>query len=419
MASWCATNLRDCKAWIDIGLPMTTTSNEAARLYDALLRQYVSWSDCELLGGVDTTIDALKKADPDCVMGRVLTLGLEAMGTGRSTALDEEYASDLARLLEDANKFGNEREKMHVKALNLFTSGEMKQACVEWERILRDAPTDLLALKFAHDAYFYLGDRYAIRDSVARVLPHWNATMPCYSYLYGMYAFGLEECEEYGQAEQEAIKDAWATHARAHCMEMNGRFDEGIAFMESTVQDWSPCFMIACHNYWHTALFYLEKADYETVLTLYDNEIGKRSTSSGAMLDTVDAASLLFRLQMEGVQVEKRRWTALLPIVEAHIDGYGFQMFLQKNFIEYRMQMFSYDRQGDNHRVMRQVGDSVLEAISSYCKGDFKQVIQHLAPTRQKLFELGGSTAQRDVFAQLLIQSCLRSPDINDRKLAR
>ncbi|VDK18065.1 unnamed protein product [Anisakis simplex] len=255
MASWCATNLRDCKrnsystisltdevwdsaycppliltvsyreipvkinlleAWIDIGLPMTTTSNEAARLYDALLRQYVSWSDCEVLGGVDTTIDALKKADPDCVMGRVLTLGLEAIGTGRSTALDEEYASDLARLLEDANKFGNEREKIHVKALNLFTSGlqlfifsdcsEMKQACVEWEQILRDAPTDLLALKFAHDTYFYLGDRYAIRDSVARVLPHWNATIPCYSYLYGMHAFGLEECEEYGQAEQEAIK---------------------------------------------------------------------------------------------------------------------------------------------------------------------------------------------------------------------
>ncbi|VDK19642.1 unnamed protein product [Anisakis simplex] len=136
------------------------------------------------------------------------------------------------------------------------------------------------------------------------------------------------------------------------------------------------------------------------------SEIGKRSTSSGAMLDTVDAASLLFRLQMEGVQVEKRRWTALLPIIEAHID-----VVIHATFHS--------DRQGDNHRVMRQVGDSVLEAISSYCKGDFKQVIQHLAPTRHKIFELGGSTAQRDVFAQLLIQSCLRSSDVNDRKLAR
>lgn len=28
--------------------------------------------------------------------------------------------------------------------------------------------------------------------------------------------------------------------------------------------------MIACHNYWHLALFHLESANYETVLDIYD-----------------------------------------------------------------------------------------------------------------------------------------------------
>lgn len=32
--------------------------------------------------------------------------------------------------------------------------------------------------------------------------------------------------------------DCWATHAQAHVFEMQGRFDEGIKFLESTVEDW-------------------------------------------------------------------------------------------------------------------------------------------------------------------------------------
>uniref|UniRef100_A0A0R3RMU8 Tetratricopeptide repeat protein 38 n=1 Tax=Elaeophora elaphi TaxID=1147741 RepID=A0A0R3RMU8_9BILA len=137
----------------------------------------------------------------------------------------------------------------------------MLPACEQWEKILNETPSDLLALKFAHDAYFYLGNKQSLRDSIARVFPKWKPTMPCYrtgkvstndfSYLYGMYAFGLEECEQYDEAERYAKKgldlnrhDAWATHALAHCMEMNGRFEEGIHFMESTETDWNVSLFI-------------------------------------------------------------------------------------------------------------------------------------------------------------------------------
>ena len=32
-------------------------------------------------------------------------------------------------------------------------------------------------------------------------LPHWDAGVPAYSYLLGMHAFGLEECNQYAEAE--------------------------------------------------------------------------------------------------------------------------------------------------------------------------------------------------------------------------
>jgi hypothetical protein len=42
---------------------MTSTSNEASRLYDGLLRQYVSWMDCDALGGMEKTVEKLLAAD--------------------------------------------------------------------------------------------------------------------------------------------------------------------------------------------------------------------------------------------------------------------------------------------------------------------------------------------------------------------
>ncbi|KAK6037160.1 hypothetical protein COOONC_25335 [Cooperia oncophora] len=146
--------------------------------------------------------------------------------------------------------------------------GKQSAAAQTWEDILKDHPTDLIAIKFAHDTYFYLGDSKNIRDSIKAVMPKHKGTEPCYSFLHGMLAFGLEECEQYAEAEKEALKglelnrfDCWSTHARAHIIEMQGRFDEGIAFMESTEEDWKRGWMLAAHNYWHAthALYYAEK----------------------------------------------------------------------------------------------------------------------------------------------------------------
>jgi len=33
-------------------------------------------------------------------------------------------------------------------------------------------------------------------------------------------------------------QDAWSSHSLTHVLEMQGRFEEGITFLESTVKDW-------------------------------------------------------------------------------------------------------------------------------------------------------------------------------------
>ncbi|EJW76593.1 hypothetical protein WUBG_12496 [Wuchereria bancrofti] len=122
MAEWCAENLRDCQAWKAEGIQISTNSNEAARLFDALLRQYVSWSDCAQLGGMDQTLRIMLEAEPNAIMSRVISLGLEVMGTGRSIRLDKNYHNELNQLLNDATKYGTIYERNHAKAIHLFAN---------------------------------------------------------------------------------------------------------------------------------------------------------------------------------------------------------------------------------------------------------------------------------------------------------
>ena len=115
-----------------------------------------------------------------------------------------------------------------------------RAACARYGDIVIDHPRDLLALQVAHVGDFFLGQSTMLRDRVAQVLPHWNATVPGYGYVLGMHAFGLEETGLYDRAEDAGRKaldtnrrDPWAVHAVAHVMEMQGRIRDGIEFLGS------------------------------------------------------------------------------------------------------------------------------------------------------------------------------------------
>lgn len=61
-----------------------------------------------------------------------------------------------------------------------FTFSNWVEATIIWDDILQAHPTDILALKLAHDTYFYLGYQKEMKDSVERVLPHWSPDIPLY-----------------------------------------------------------------------------------------------------------------------------------------------------------------------------------------------------------------------------------------------
>lgn len=206
-------------------------------MYDAALTQYIRWYDHDSFGGLEKTIENLLNQDQNFILGHCLKSGLELIGT--STPADtvplRANFNDFSNLYQKMSNELTQRERDHAEAIKWLFRGDVTKACNIWEYILIENPTDMMAIKFAHDAYFYLGYHPQMRDSVARVLPHWKPSMPLYSSLYGIYSFGLVQSSRFEQAKSAATEalemdrnDAWATHSLCHYYEYSMDYESGI-----------------------------------------------------------------------------------------------------------------------------------------------------------------------------------------------
>lgn len=403
-------------AW---GSALTASGPEAVAAYNRTMDEYLAF-------GRETgaRLKELLTLDKNMPMAHVLRGAfMHLMATPALVPKARESLGAARALRADCTP----RERLHMDALEHWCDGEFERAVAVWEVLLVDDPRDVLALKLAAYLYFYLGDAAGMRDCVARVLPQWTPSLPGYSYLVGMHAFGLEECGDYVQAERQGRRavelnpaDAWAVHAVAHVMEMQDRREEGIAWIASLGAHWSTRNNFRYHLWWHRAMMHLALEDYAQVLRLYDESLF--DPQSEEYLDLCNDISLLARLEMAGIDVGER-WQALggkiarqrggriLAFVDAHYvlgtaaaEGECAAAYLVED-----LQRCAAAARGTTGRVTRDVGVPLAEAIVAYRRGDFGRCVDHLAPIRRQLVHVGGSHAQRDLFAQMLIDAALRA----------
>jgi hypothetical protein len=218
------------------GLSMTAARREAVEHYGESVRAFLGYRK-----ETGKHLKAALAADPGFFMGHCLRGYFFKMLT--LPAL-EEKARECAEQARELAKVVSARECEHLEALEAWCAGDMIACTDRWERILVDHPRDILALRLAHYCHFYLGESFAMRNSVARVLPYWPAGEPGSGFVRGMYAFGLEESGAYdaalaaGEAAvAENAGDIWAVHAVAHVHEMTGRSRDGIAWLDATEAD--------------------------------------------------------------------------------------------------------------------------------------------------------------------------------------
>lgn len=116
----------------------------------------------------------------NAALGQALVLNGQLLGTPRETRTPKLNIQlrDLIKLTEKQSQSSGlitEREVAHVNAIKFVANGDIFGATRVWEDILINHPLDIHALVMANNCYFNLGLQKELRDSVARVVPVWDA----------------------------------------------------------------------------------------------------------------------------------------------------------------------------------------------------------------------------------------------------
>jgi tetratricopeptide (TPR) repeat protein len=400
------------------GLTLTTESVDAVSHHDEAIRHFFQYRR-----SFGPLVKQVVEADPDFALGHCLR-GYLFLMFATNTVHDKA-----ARSLEKAEALApaaSPREQAHVRALGAWLKGDALTANAHWQAILAEHPHDILALRLQHAGAFWMGNNYLLRDGVAQVYPAWDEAVPGFGHVQGMLAFGLEECGELPEAERlgrEAVErdpdDLWAIHAVAHVIEMGGRPVEGETWLDYPADAWEDRNPFRGHLWWHRALFLFDQGHYDEVLALYDRSI--RTEKTEFYLDIQNQASLLLRLELQGIGVGER-WRELadhlatqlhdhvLAFTEIHkamaLAGAGRRDALAELIGSLR----DFGATSDNFAAttVETTTLPLCQAIAAFGEKSYARTIEILSPLRYAWARSGGSHAQRDIFHQILLEAAIR-----------
>lgn len=397
------------------GCRISGAAHAALRAYESALDAFLSWRS-----GADIPLALALRESPRFVMAHVLQAWMLLCGRDPQRVRSARPVLARAAVLP-----ANERERLHIAAITAALADDYDGARARLGDLLLLQPRDVLGLQVAHSFDYVVGDVVSMNNRVAAVLPAWSIDSPRYHAVLAMQAFALEECGEYERAEQSAraaltldARDARAHHVMAHVFQMTGQADAGVRWMDEHVACWGADTMVATHCRWHLALFHLERGEFDRALTLYDEHI--RAEQSDDVADLIDAAALLWRMHIGGVEAGAR-WAELAAAWAPHIDD-GFCSFNDLH----AMLAFVGARDWDRARRLelalvrgqslhtrhgettRQLGLAACRALIAFGRGDDSLAITLFASLPATTHGLGGSDAQRDVLNLTLLRAVER-----------
>ncbi len=378
------------------GLPVTAPSQAAVAAFDHAIEGYLRYR-----ADAARRLAALLEVGADFGMAHCLK-GYFAMLSYRQDALPmAREAADTAQRLSVGATL---REQAHVSALDSWIDGRPDSAAATWQQILDDHPLDILAFRLAHFVNFWLGRPEVMLASVRGVERHWSDALPGYNAILACRCFAHEECGYYAEAEaagRAAIArdpgDLWAGHGVAHVLEMQGRRGEGIAWLDALAPHWAEANNLRHHLWWHAAMYHLERGDTIRVLALYDTAFRDlhsplTQAAPDLYIDAQNAASMLWRLERQGVDVGPR-WTELADKAEARI-GDCLSAFTLPHWM---MALAATGRDVAAQRLldaMRDFGQApttlawlvgelalpVSEAVLAHARGDYARAVSAMRP---------------------------------------
>ena len=395
-------------------LSLSTAHASTVAAYDKYAADWIGY------GTQVRSIFTAADADPDCAFvnahAAAVHMALEASSGFRKARL---HLTRARKNVRDASP----REQAFVAAVHDWWRGNTKAAIKRLRAIVTEHPADIVAAKWAQYLAFNLGDAATMCDTAKAVMPAHRGTAEA----WGMLAFGHEQTNDLEMAEEAGLQalslkrgEPWAQHAIAHVMETQGRVDDGIAFLNDHAKTWADrSIFIREHNYWHLALFHLDRDEPVRALQIFDDHLWGEWPEFAQ--EQIGAISALWRLELRGTYVGTRwnpvvakvveRWHEhILPFHDLH---FVYALARGGRKAELRDFIASMTRHGekDASGIWDSIAIPCAQGLAAYAEGRFAIAADLIGPLLERLHLIGGSHAQRDVFTQTWIDAALRAGD--------
>jgi tetratricopeptide (TPR) repeat protein len=413
------------------GLALSTSSPQTAHAFNHAVLGYLTYR-----ADAPERLRQLLAVDNDFGFAHVLK-GYFSMLAFNAAAVPSARQS-----LATAQRLGasaTPRERAHVAALDEWAGGDIDATLAAWEQILDEHPLDVLAFRLHHFVAFWNGQPERMAAAADATMQRWSPELPGWAALLGCRCFAHEELGNYAIAEaagREAIAlepgDLWAAHGVAHVLEMQGRQAEGIEWLTRLEPHWKGGNNLKHHLWWHRGLYHFERREFAEVIALYDRRFRDLASPLTQMqpdlyIDVQNAASMLFRLERQGVDVGDR-WSELADKAEARI-GDCLSLFTVPHWmmaltatrrweaadrmIE-SLRKFYQDGEGSGVALVGDCALPIAEAILARAKGDPARACHLMRPALAGMHRLGGSHAQQDVLEQLFLDCAVASGRLED-----
>ena len=398
------------------GLPVSTNSPEVVDGIDRFTAEVLSHGKNAAL-----ILDAAA-SDPSSTLANACCAAMFLfLQTAEGIARATPWLERARHAASQASVGATERERALLAALEAWARGETEIALALHLEVARRWPRDLLNAKIAQIHQLNRGDRQGMLELADFIL---SANRDV-SYAWGLVAFALEQVGELDGAQaagERAVAmnrdDPWAQHAVAHVFEARGASDEGLAWLTALSDSWERCssFMYT-HNWWHLALFHLNRDEPEQALALYDRRVwGVRKTY---VQDQVNAVSLLARIEQSGADVGKR-WLDVAGHVRprifdrqnAFLDlhfGYALARAGEDVAVAKLHSAMADHAERTGSPVWQELALPALRGMVAYARGRMREAATWLGPLAGRMHLLGGSTAQQDWFEQMRTDSLLQA----------
>ncbi|MHB8576369.1 MAG: tetratricopeptide repeat protein [Dehalococcoidia bacterium] len=392
------------------GLPLTTVSADAANAYRLGQERTLSHAPDPYV-----PLEQAIAADPEFALAHAAL----ALGRLRELRLPEAKAE-----AETAVRFAasaSRRERQHADAVLDAVSGRGAQAIERMREHLREFPRDAVLLNYATTSLLFAGRQ----DEMVEVTEPAALAYPADDWFFlGLHSFALEEVRRFGEARTaaELALDryplaAFATHGLAHVFYETGANEEGNAFMPGWLASYDVRGGMHLHLSWHYALFLLADAEYERVFELYDRHI--RPSARPGDFQLFDPVSLLWRTDAYSGRSRPELWDELGPLAAERAAQPGM-IFAD---LHHGMALAATGRQAELDRLLDsfrnrgargnvtagEVALPLLQGMCAFAAGDYEAAVQLIEPIDDRIYLVGGSKAQREVFHDTLLESLLRS----------